>query len=187
MVITIRANWEPVVGCVEGQCGGCSSGVRRNMYPFASHPWVAHNSRPHNAQAVGFKGGCGCHQDVSSRLRHDSPSGDPRLWQWPPDQMLVQARHFQKLMGHQTPGPAAMQLLAKECFCQETEQGRSAAEVQGLQRTRLGRLGADDCIGGGKAGAHSAGCDPSQKVGTNCQPGRRSDWLTWSSNLNQPT
>ena len=40
------------------------------MCPFASHYWVAHNGRSHNPQAVGFEGGCGCHQDVSGRLRH---------------------------------------------------------------------------------------------------------------------
>ena len=39
-------------------------GVRCHLCPFASQPRVAHNGRSNNPQAVGFKVGGGCHQDV---------------------------------------------------------------------------------------------------------------------------
>ena len=45
--------------------------------------------------------------------------------------MLVHARHFKKLMGRRSRGPAALQLFAEEGCLQETDNGKFAAEVQG--------------------------------------------------------
>ena len=58
---------------------------------------VAHTS---HAQAVGFKGGCGCHQDVSGGFRYDPPPRLHWLWQRAADRMLGHTRHFKKSMGH---------------------------------------------------------------------------------------